>query len=220
MARDDQILRQWRVWRLLANSSAALTAEEVAQRLQPDTASPRTIRRDLEVLGQIGVRVETVQEGRTVRYAVLDDGPPMRLNGDALLALRLALGLLRPFEGTEIGETIHQVVRDLESHIPHRTLDHFHALIDDVLVRQPSAPSYEGSREILASLRGALASGNTIRLRYHALNAAEPGERVLHPQALVYGPRGLYLLAVDPERTRPPPRSERRISAAEERRPR
>lgn len=200
MPRDSQIVRQWRIWRLLSESSVPLSAEEITSELQPESVSARTVRRDLEVLRQIGVRVESIPEGRTPRYAILDDGPPLRLNGDALLALKLSLGLLQPFEGTSVGECLSQLARQLEKTIPARTLDHFHALVDDLLVKQPLAPSYRDSGATLTALHEALSAGKTVVLLYRGLNDDVPGARQVHPQALVYGPRGLYLLAVDPER--------------------
>jgi len=102
MARNAQVRRQWRIWRLLTASTKALSAEDLARSLVPDRVTSRTVRRDLEVLREVGVPVREERSGRQVRCWARGDGPDPRLAGETLLALRLALGLLRPFEGTAV----------------------------------------------------------------------------------------------------------------------
>ena len=82
MARNGQIERQWRLWRLLAMSKAPATAEDLADRLGGPRVASRTVRRDLATLRHVSVPVRLVRDGRTVRYCITDDGPPLRLDLD------------------------------------------------------------------------------------------------------------------------------------------
>lgn len=198
LPRNDQIERQWRVWMILAAARTPLTALELARSLAPHhEAGDRTVRRDLEVLRSIGVPVLEEKKGKTVRYSVADDGPPLRLDPHTLLALRLALGLLRPFQGTLVGQSFEQLSRSLESRIPPRLARHFGALADALEVKQPGAPRYGPEQEqALATIQAALSAGKTLHLDYRALGG-ERSKREVDPQGLVYGPRGLYLFAHD-----------------------
>lgn len=199
MPRNAQILRQWRLWRQLAASRTALSTEQLARELG-ERVSARTVRRDLEVLREVGAAIQEVREGKEMRYAATDDGPALRLDADTLLALRLALGLMRPFEGTPVGECLDHLVRRLERTIPARALAYFSSIADEVSVRTTGAPSYSAREaEILDAIRRAITRGRRLQIDYAPLDG-EAGVREVHPQAVVYGPRGLYLLALDETR--------------------
>lgn len=200
MPRDSQILRQWRIWRLLAASKSPLSTDELAAHFDGARVTARTVRRDLEVLRAVGAAISEVRHGRELRYGATDDGPGIRLDADTLLALRIALGLMRPFEGTPIGECLDQLVRQLEARIPERVLQHFRPLADDLLVRTSGAPTYAARESaVLQAIRVAITNGRRLRIDYAPLEGKR-GARVVHPQAVVYGPRGLYLLAHDDSR--------------------
>lgn len=200
MARNQQVLRQWRLWRLLASSRDALSAEQLAEKLEPDRVTARTVRRDLEVLRSVGVPVRELRQGRELRYAAHDDGPELRLDADTLLALRLALGLLRPFEGTAVGESLAQLERRLEARVPPRLLSHFAPLTQSVTVRSDAPPAYGPAEGVFARVREALTLRRVLEFDYESADGRRSQRRV-HPQALVYGPRGLYLLALDESRS-------------------
>lgn len=200
MARGDQLARQWRLWRFLAASGRLHPARELAAQLELSPSAARSIRRDLDALRRAGAPIVRKRQGRDVVYGVLDDGPPPRFDADTLLALRLALGLMRPFERSPIGERLDQLVRDLERRVPERLLSHFRPLADDLIVRPlPGAPRDEGHGPTLDAIRRALAERRTLHLDYESLDGRR-SKREVHPQALVWGPRGLYIFALDGSR--------------------
>ena len=81
MARNQQIRRQWRLWMLLNGSPVPLSARELAAELGcDDVASARTLRRDLEVLREIGVPIREQRDGRDLRYHALGNGPELKLD--------------------------------------------------------------------------------------------------------------------------------------------
>src|SRR5690606_32835035 len=134
-----------------------------------------------------------------VRYSARGDGPELRLDRDALLALRLALGLLRPFEGTPVGEALAQLTVQLEAKLPAKVLAHFAGLVENVSVRLDAPPELSGAEEAFARVREALASGRVVELDYRDADGRASSRRV-HPQRLILGPLGLYLVAHDEAR--------------------
>ena len=197
--RNMQVSRQWRLWALLCAGPAARSARELAALLAPETVTPRTVRRDLELLRNIGVPVREIREGRSTRYCAHGDGPDLRLDGDALLALRLSLGLLRPYEGTPIGESLEQLVTRLEAQLPPKLLAHFAPLCEGLSVRSGRAPSYAEHEPVFSIVRRALRERRQLALEYCARDGARTS-RCVHPQGLLHGPGGLYLLALDDAR--------------------
>lgn len=198
MPRNEQIERQWRLWMLLAGSKTPLSALDLVRKLERHHAcTDRTVRRDLEVLRSIGVPVELVPDGRERRYALLDDGPPLRLDPAMLLALRLSVELLEPFKDTLVQPALEQLRVNLERRLPAAVAQHFAALADTLTVKQTGAPRYGPNHgAALQAINQALAAGKTLALDYTDLDG-KPSRREVDPQALVYGPRGLYLLACD-----------------------
>ena len=196
MARSEQVRRQWQVWQLLSACRSPLSSGEIAQRVADQQVTSRTVRRDLEVLRELGVPVRSVRDGRCVRYFVTNDGPGVRFDLDTLLALRLAVGLLAPFKGTAIGDSIEQLDRKLQATVSRHLVHHFASLSNEVSVRAPGRPSYADASAEIAALRTALAQRKVIRIAYRRL-AGRVQSRTVHPQHLVYGPRGLYLLGLD-----------------------
>lgn len=198
MARNLQVRRQWRLWILLCRNPEPRSARELASDLALDEASARTVRRDLDLLRELGVPIREHRAGRSMRYSARGNGPDFRLDGDTLLALRLALGLLRPYEGTPIAESLEQLVRRLEARLSPELLAHFSALCDGLSVRS-SGPSYGACEPVFSTVRRALQERRCLALDYRARDGAHTTRRV-HPQSLLQGPRGLYLLALDDSR--------------------
>lgn len=199
MARNDQVRRQWRLWCSLVNCAQPRSAVELASDLASSEVSARTVRRDLEVLRDVGVPIVIDKRGREVRYAARGDGPELRLDADMLLSLQLALGMLRPFDGTPVGLALAQLTTRLQAKLPARVLAHFAPLTHGVVVRQDAPPEYRSAEPILDLVREALVAQRVIDLDYSDIQGRRTRRRV-HPQALVYGPRGLYLLGHDDER--------------------
>lgn len=198
MPRNEQIERQWRLWILLSSSNTPISALDLVRKLERHhRCTDRTVRRDLEVLRSIGVPVRCLPDGRERLYALHDDGPPLRLDPATLFALRLGVGLLEPFQDTLVKQGLDQLRVQLERRLPPTVAQHFGALADSLTVKQPGAPRYRGDHEVaLKTINAALASGKTLTLDYSDLDG-KLTRREVDPQAMVYGPRGLYLLATD-----------------------
>ena len=113
------------------------------------------------------------------------------------MALHLALGLLRPFEGTPIGESLDHLVRRLSADLPRGLREHFDVPVQGLVVRPAAPPSYASSREVLAVVQEALRKTVEVEIEYESADSPL-SKRVVAPQALVHAARGLYLVAHDP----------------------
>lgn len=199
--RDDQIRRQWSVWCCLAGSRRPLTVDEIRDRLSPlHECSTRTVRRDLDVLQAVGALEAPIRDGRLVRYVAMAQAPPLRLDADGLLALQLAIGVLSPFSSTPIGEQLGALLRQLQRRLPKPLLKHFAPLAQGLHVRVSSAVDYSSSAVALETIRNAISAERALALDYEAADG-NASQRVVHPQALVYAPGRLYLLATDPSKS-------------------
>ncbi len=199
MGRDGQVERQWKLWRLLARNHQPMGCAELTEQLGQEGVSVRTVRRDLELLRRIGVPIVEHRQGREVRYSARDDGPELRLSREAVLALRLALGLLRPFEGTPVGESLAQLGKKLEARLPAKVLAHFSGLVENVAVRLDAPADLRAAEGVFQRVREALAARRVLAFDYRAADGTHSQRRV-HPQGLVLGPRGLYLIGRDETR--------------------
>ena len=63
---------------------AAAKSNETLRSLGPDPVSARTVRRDLELLRELGIPIRAIRTGRSTRYTAHDDGPEFRLDGAKL----------------------------------------------------------------------------------------------------------------------------------------
>ena len=199
MTRDLQIKRQWRLWTILASAKNPKTVKELAEYFLPDPINPRTIRRDLEVLRSIGAPLRTIKEGRTIKYAVLGKLPHLKLDLNALMALRIVVGRMRGFQGTEIGDALEQLTTYLQASSPKQTLDNFSQLAENLYV-QDLAPKLSPHEHILRAIQSSFLNNKVISFSYRNFHGKR-SKRNVHPQSIVYDSGHLYLQALDETRS-------------------
>lgn len=86
-----------------------------------------------------------------------------------------------------------------ESRLPPKVLAHFAGLVENVSVRLDSPGDLRGAEEAFQRVREGLAAGRVVELDYRAADGRRSLRRV-HPQRLVLGPLGLYLIGHDEAR--------------------
>src|SRR5690606_36785832 len=87
-----------------------------------------------------------------------------------------------------------------EARNPARALDHFGAFASETLIKPLFGADYQGKGVVLRVIREALNRQRRLRLLYRGVLDPSPLERTIDPRALVYAPRGLYLLGEDATR--------------------
>jgi predicted DNA-binding transcriptional regulator YafY len=164
------------------------TADDLARRFE---VSRRTIFRDIASLEQQGVPVVRADG----RYAVLDSYKvkPIQFEPAEVLALAAALDFARRRRALG-GSFAASALEKLRAVLPGPQKE-LAAGLDETLVVDPlqghSEPASPGVEE---AIRQALSGGHPVRIRYQALAAEAPSERVVRPYGLAYRGTGLYLI--------------------------
>jgi predicted DNA-binding transcriptional regulator YafY len=151
----------------------------------------RTIYRDMEALAESGVPLRA-EAG--VGYA-LERGwklPPLSLDADEASALCLACAVAGPAEGAETRAAMRSAMAKVRAVLPQALRDYVERL--DLAVEAFPGAGDSSAPGVLGSLRDAIASGRTLRLRYRSASGQE-SEREVEPLGLFREPKGWRLLA-------------------------
>lgn len=166
----------------LLQSRPHLTGQELAQRLE---VSPRTVRRYIAMLQDLGIPVEA-ERGRHGAYRLAPGFklPPLMLNDDEALALVLALRLTRrlslPVEVVAVEGALAKVERVMPLALRERVQSVQDALV--VYVGPSYAPP---ASEVVVTLGTAVRQRQRVRLSYRSFQKAD-SEREVDPYGVVY----------------------------------
>ena len=169
---------------------------ELARRLD---VSPRTVRRDVDRLRDLGYPVEaTLGAAGGYRLVAGSALPPLLLDDEEAVAI--AVGL-RAAAGTAVAGVEEASVRalgKLEQVLPSRLRHRVRTLGAATLPVGADGPVVDP--EVLTALAGAAATRERVRFRYTAGDARE-SSRLVEPLALVPSGRRWYLVAWDVDRS-------------------
>jgi predicted DNA-binding transcriptional regulator YafY len=170
--------------------------EDLAGRLE---VSPRTLRRDVDRLRELGYPVDTSRgTGGGYQLSAGTRIPPLLLDDDEAVAI--AVGLRTATGGvTGIEETSVQALAKLQQVLPPRLRRRVDALADATETtvfpsRQPTVPA-----DVLVAVAQACRGSEQLRFAYAAADGAE-SSRLVEPHRLVARGRRWYLVAWDLQR--------------------
>ncbi|MEU4762242.1 YafY family protein [Actinosynnema sp. NPDC023794] len=170
---------------------------ELARRLE---VSPRTIRRDVDRLRELGYPVEASMgaEGgyRLVAGTAM---PPLLLDDEEAVAIAVGLRTAARQTVAGIEEASLRAMAKLEQVLPSRLRRRVAALGAATLPVVLGADGVTVDPEHLTVLASAIANRERLRFRYSAADGAE-SRRHVEPLHLVPSGRRWYLVAFDPER--------------------
>ncbi|WP_327089561.1 YafY family transcriptional regulator [Nonomuraea sp. NBC_01738] len=175
----------------LLQSPREWPGSELARRLE---VSPRTVRRDIERLRDLGYPVEASLGGtggyRLVAGAAM---PPLLLDDEEAVAIAIGLRTVagNPVEG--IGQASANAMAKLQQVLPSRLRHRVNAL-NTAMAGPAPVPGPVIDPEVLTVLASAVATGERLRFAYTS------GRRLVEPQRLVVVGRRWYLLAFDLDR--------------------
>jgi predicted DNA-binding transcriptional regulator YafY len=197
MPRNDQLIRQWQLLRLL-ESPRGVTLDEIAQRLPPDYPRHiRTIRRDLEALEAGGFPLVNERiEGR-VRWRLMDgvrQAPALSFSPTELMALVISRSLLRPLAGTEIQAALESAMTKASRLLPAGSLDYVRQVQNVFAVGLGPHKTYKAHRDTIDRLTQAIAKKRTVQMRYYSASRLRMTRREVDPYRLWYASGGLYLV--------------------------
>ncbi len=167
---------------------------ELAERLD---VTPRTLRRDVDRLRELGYPVEG-QPGVAGGYALGAGAhlPPLALADDEALAVALALRTATNAHSASIGEPALRALAKLERVFPPRLQRRAHALRETILLLERAGPTV--SSALLSLLAEACDDHRVVQFDYTSLASART-HRSVEPAGLVHTGRW-YLVAFDPAR--------------------
>lgn len=168
---------------------------ELADRLD---VSPRTIRRDVERLRELGYPVDA-STGPAGGYR-LHAGtamPPLLLDDDEAVAIAVGLRTAAGASVTGIEETAIRALVKLEQVLPSHLRRRVNALQSATATLPATGPTVDPSA--LTTIAGACRDGECLRFAYSARDATE-SRRLVEPHSLVNLGRRWYLVAWDRDR--------------------
>jgi predicted DNA-binding transcriptional regulator YafY len=201
VARNQEVIRQWKVLHALESSRHGASIDGLAGELDVTT---RTIRRDLAALQEAGFPLydERDDDGH-VRWRL--DGAVLKgletgFTLAELCALYLSRNLLEAVAGTPFQRDLTNAFARLEKLLSPR-MRQFLDRLPSVLVAKPGprAAGTESSPDIVGRLLEATLHFRVTTMRYHSVSSARVKDYVVHPYRLVFAQGGLYLLAYVPE---------------------
>ncbi|WP_406295273.1 YafY family transcriptional regulator [Embleya sp. NBC_00888] len=160
--------------------------------------SPRTIRRDIERLRELGYPVEATR-GTDGGYRLVAGTamPPLLLDDEEAVAI--AVGLRAAAGGAVAGieEACVRALAKLEQVLPSRLRGRVRAVSGATVPLAMPGPTVDP--ETLAVLAGTIARHEKVRFRYRAADGQESA-RLIEPNALVPAGRRWYLVGYDADR--------------------
>ncbi|MDF0644300.1 MAG: transcriptional regulator [Nitrospira sp.] len=197
MPRNDQLIRQWQLLRLL-ESPRGVTLDDIAQRLPPDYPRHiRTIRRDLEALEAGGFPVVNERVEGRVRWRLMDgvrQAPALSFSPTELMALVISRSLLKPLAGTEIQAAVESAMVKASRLLPAGSLDYVQQIQNVFAVGLGPHKTYKHHRETIDRLTQAIAKKRTVQMRYYSASRLRMTRREIDPYRLWYASGGLYLV--------------------------
>ncbi|GAA3234874.1 helix-turn-helix transcriptional regulator [Actinocorallia longicatena] len=158
--------------------------------------TPRTIRRDVDRLRELGYPVHATQ-GATGGYRLTAGSamPPLLLDDDEAVAIAIGLRSAAASAVTGIEETSLRALAKLEQVLPHR-LRHRVRTLAQAAVGLPPVSGPAVDPELLAALAAACATHEKIRFTY--TTPGSPGtRRLVEPHRVVGVGRRWYLVSYD-----------------------
>lgn len=201
MARNQEVIRQWKVLHALESSRHGVVIDTLADDLSVTT---RTIRRDLAALQEAGFPLydERDSDGRT-RWRL--DGHVLKgvetgFTLAELCALYLSRHLLESVSGTPFRRDLTLAFTRLEKMLSPR-MRQFLDRMPSVLAAKPGprASGDDERQDTVDKLLEATLHGRVATMRYHSVSSGRSKDYTVHPYRLAFAQGELYLLAHVPE---------------------
>jgi predicted DNA-binding transcriptional regulator YafY len=197
MPRNDQVIRQWHLLRLL-ESPRGVTIDEIVERLPADyPRHARTVRRDLEALEAGGFPLLNDRIDGRVRWRLMDgfrQAPALSFSPTELMALVMSRSILQPLAGTEIQTALDSAMAKASRLLPSASIDYVQQVQNVFAVGLGPHKTYRQHRETIDRLTQAIAKHRTVQVRYFSASRGRMTRREIDPYRLWYASGGLYLV--------------------------
>ncbi len=195
MPRNDQVIRQWKILKLL-EARGRVTLARLADDLD-EPCHPRTLRRDLDALTVIGVPVYTEKRNGTTVWLVSDEyrSFPLPVTPTELLALDTMRRLAQPLDGTFVSASLGSVLGKIRSALAPKTREAFAGLSAALSIGHRPTKHLGPHAKTLDALRDAIENNRVVRMTYDSHNAGRITSRKASPYHIRLHDNSLYLVA-------------------------
>ncbi|MBI3607178.1 MAG: WYL domain-containing protein [Nitrospirae bacterium] len=195
MPRHDQVIRQWKILKLLESRGRVTFARLVADLGEP--CHPRTLRRDLEALSLIGVPIYTEQQNGGTVWILSDDyrAFPLPVTPTELLALDAARRFVEPLDGTFVAESLAAVLAKIRAALPPATITAFGHLTTALSIGQRPTKVYGPHAQTVDTLWTAIQETRVVKMTYDSHHAGRVTSRDVDPYHVRTYDNTLYLVA-------------------------
>lgn len=193
-ADSAQLVRQWAILRLLADSGRAFSVKELADQLG---ASKATIQRDLATLEKEFALVEEAAGKQKLLYRIdqkIRALESIQFGTMELLAIHAALAGLPALAGTPLGDDLGKVASKLRGFLSPRHNGGLDTLARVFLPHARGHIDYSAQSDVIDALTDAVARRRVCRILYFAAWKKTTREHRLRPYRLVWHRSSLYVL--------------------------
>ena len=196
MAVSSTLLRQWQLLTLLSAPNGQATVRQLVER---SGVCDKTVRRDLELLKEVGFPlVEVVgQRGRKHWQLANDAGiAQLRFTLEEAAALYLGRQFLEPLAGTYFFTGAHSAFEKIRATLGETALKHLEKLAAAFYHKSHGWADYSQQGELIDDLQRAIEDRRLTVVTYQSLRSTEPVTYYdLHPYGLAWHKHALYLIA-------------------------
>jgi predicted DNA-binding transcriptional regulator YafY len=193
-ADSAQLVRQWTILRLLADSGRAFSVKDLADQLG---ASKATIQRDLATLEKDFALVEEAAGKHKLLYRIdqkIRALESIQFGTLELLAIHAAISGLPALAATPLGDDLASVASKLRGFLSPRHNGGLDALARVFLPHARGHIDYSAQSDIIDTLTDAVARRRVCRIVYFAAWKKTTREHTLRPYRLVFHRSSLYVL--------------------------
>lgn len=195
MPRGDQVLRQWKLLKMLQTRGEGIPLAQLATEMG---VNERTIQRDFEVLEEIGLSLEFGEDEYGKRYWKLPHDlfktGPFVLGPTEALSLLLAEQMFEPVAGTHLAEGLDSVLDKIRKSMPAKALEHFENVDAMLYVPRFGRTDHRPHAGKIQLLIEAAQNETSVRLVYAALWQGRTLDTLFDPYSLVLYDGNLYVL--------------------------
>ncbi|MCE5278851.1 MAG: WYL domain-containing transcriptional regulator [Planctomycetaceae bacterium] len=200
MARGEQLIRQWKLLRLLQSRHFGVCLEDLIAELG---SCKRTIQRDLKLLQGAGFPISFEQHlgevgDRERRFWKLEhrflESQNLVLSMVEVLSLLLSQQLLASLAGTPLGDGLKSVIGKIESVLSIKARGYFSDLEDVLIVKETVQPEFSAMYSSIESINRAISESRVLQIRYKSPRKSDGFSSAFHPYNLILHKNDLYCI--------------------------
>lgn len=186
--------RQWDLLRLLTSSPSGYCVDDLSRQLNVST---RTIRRDLCIMRDAGIRIseQTAEFGRKFwLFTAPDGGKITNLSYDEAVALYVGRQFLEPMTGSILWEAVNSGLDKIRDSLGPRALFFFERLENEIHQTHVGWSSYKEKARYIDEILIGIEESRVVQIRYRSLNSEKSETYTIEPYCTIMHHGTLYVI--------------------------